>query len=132
MARPQIQIDWQKFDLLCALQCSLSEIACEFDCSEDTIERAVKREHKISFAEYFALKRGKGKISLRRKQYQKAMDGDTTMLIFLGKQWLGQADKQSTELTGKDGQPIQTEDVTPLTREERQRRIDELIAKRGT
>jgi hypothetical protein len=34
----------------------------------------------------------KGNISLRRKQFQRADAGDKTMLIWLGKQWLGQKD----------------------------------------
>ena len=32
------------------------------------------------------------KLQLRIKQWEKAMDGDTRMLIFLGKQYLGQKD----------------------------------------
>ena len=32
------------------------------------------------------------KVVLRKAQWEKAMDGDTRMLIFLGKQYLGQKD----------------------------------------
>ena len=32
------------------------------------------------------------KLQLRLAQWEKAMDGDTKMLIFLGKQYLGQKD----------------------------------------
>ena len=32
------------------------------------------------------------KLQLRLAQWEKAMDGDTRMLIFLGKQYLGQKD----------------------------------------
>ena len=32
------------------------------------------------------------KLTLRKKQWEKAMAGDTKMLIFLGKQYLGQQD----------------------------------------
>ena len=48
----------------------------------------------MKFAEYFEQKRGKGKIALRRKQYDVAMSGNVTMLLWLGKQYLGQSDKQ--------------------------------------
>jgi len=41
----------------------------------------------------FGLKRQAGFVSLRRKQYELAMAGNATILIFLGKQYLGQADK---------------------------------------
>lgn len=101
MSRPRVKIDWAEFDKLCALQCSQREIASWFDCSEDTIERAVKREKGESFAEYFEQKRGKGKIALRRKQYEVAMSGNVALLIWLGKQYLGQSDKQEIEHAGE-------------------------------
>lgn len=111
--RPKKKIDWGEFDKLCALQATLEEIASWFTCSVDTIERAVEREKGMSFAEYFALKRGKGKVALRRKQYQVALEGNPTMLIWLGKQYLDQTDKK--EITGKGGGPLQ---ITTLTDEE--------------
>ena len=45
-----------------------------------------------------------GKATLRRLQWQRASQGSDTMLIWLGKQLLGQTDRQ--ELTGKDGGPL--------------------------
>jgi hypothetical protein len=39
-----------------------------------------------------------GRMSLRRKQWKAAEDGNTTMLVWLGKQYLGQSDK--SEVTG--------------------------------
>jgi hypothetical protein len=56
---------------------------------------------------------GSGRASLRRRQFKAADDGNPTMLIWLGKQYLGQADKQ--EVTGKDGGPIQPFDLTKLS-----------------
>lgn len=93
MGRPQVKIDWEQMEKLLALQCTQIEIASWFDCSEDTLERACKREHSVTFAEYSRQKRKKGCISLRRKQYEVAMSGNVSMLIFLGKQYLNQYDK---------------------------------------
>jgi hypothetical protein len=92
--RPRLEIEWEAFDALCAVQCTLAEIAAYLGVSEDTIERAVKREQGMSFADYFAQKRQAGFVSLRRKQFELAMEGNPTMLIFLGKQWLGQSDRR--------------------------------------
>src|ERR1035437_2216662 len=92
--RPRIEIDWAEFDRLCEVQCTLAELSAHFGVSEDTIERAVKREHGRSFADYFAQKRQAGFVYLRRKQYELAMAGNATMLIFPGKQNLGQCDKR--------------------------------------
>ena len=98
MGRPKIEIDWKELDKLCGLQCSLEEIAGWFNCSIDTIEARIKETHGMTFPESFAQKRSGGKISLRRKQYETAMSGNPTMLIWLGKQYLGQVDKQEAEL----------------------------------
>lgn len=92
MARPRKEISWKQFDKLCQLQCTLRELASFFECSEDTIERAVERDKGMSFADYFDQKRGLGKIALRRKQLELAMKGSIPLLIWLGKQYLGQAD----------------------------------------
>ena len=123
--RPRVKIDWKQFDKLCEMQCTLVEIASVLRCSEDTIERAVKRktQEKMGFAEYFGLKSARGKVALRRKQFQIAMgqaevvvDGKTVvkevkpdvgMNIWLGKQYLKQAEKR--EITGKEGGPIRKE-----------------------
>lgn len=86
-------IRWDEFEKLCAIQCTLEEIAAYFNCSADTIERAVKRHYKSGFADVFAQKRGHGKVSLRRVQFQKALEGNPTMMIWLGKQYLGQTEK---------------------------------------
>lgn len=40
-----------------------------------------------------------GKMSLRRKQYAEAMKGNTTMLVWLGKQHLDQKDKHEVAQT---------------------------------
>jgi hypothetical protein len=93
MGRPKVKIGWREFDALCVVQATAEEIAAFFGCSTDTISRAVQEKHGCTFAEYLGQKRGKGKISLRRAQMQAALAGDKTMLIFLGKQYLGQADR---------------------------------------
>lgn len=108
--RPRLEIDMKELDKLCTLQCTAEEIASWFDCSVDTIENRIKEHSGLGFSEYFAKKRGKGKISLRRKQFETAMSGNVTMQIFLGKNYLGQADKQEVDhkvseikISGDDG-----------------------------
>lgn len=81
------------------MQCTLREIAAWFDVSIDTIERACIREKKMQFAEYFDKKRRRGLISLRRKQMDVALSGNTTMLIWLGKQYLDQSEKVESKTT---------------------------------
>lgn len=95
--RPRIKIDEEDFKKLCELQCTLAEIASFFNCSGDTIERWCKRELKVGFAEAFKNYSAGGKISLRRWQFRMA-ETNCTMAIWLGKQWLGQTDKQDVAM----------------------------------
>ena len=98
MGRPTIQIDRDTFEKLCVLQCTKEDIANWFECSEDTIERWCKKEYGQTFAVVFAQKREKGRVSLRRMQWASAENGNVTMQIFLGKQYLGQKDQQGIEI----------------------------------
>ena len=59
----------------------------------------------------FEIGMGQGKVGLRRKQFEMAMKGNTTMLVWTGKNILGQTDRMATELTGKDGSAIKVEHV---------------------
>ena len=97
--RPRIDINWEEFDKLCSLQCTLDEVAMYFDCSPDTIERRVQEKYDRTWTEVYDEKRGAGKIAIRRKQFQVALRGNVRMLIWLGKQWLGQRDMQDIDAT---------------------------------
>lgn len=127
MGRPRIEIDWSEFDKLCRIQCTLEEIAGWFDCSVDTIENRVKEAHGITFSEYFAQKSTRGRSSLRRRQYTAAMRGDRTMLIWLGKQWLGQADKSEHRSLTHNTHAVHDLDLSRLTTEQL-RSFRELVA----
>lgn len=98
MGRPKVNIEKEDFEKLCSMQCTLIEIAGFFDCSEDTIERWCKETYEETFADVFKRKSAKGKISVRRKQFQVADSGNATMLIWLGKQYLGQREYQDITL----------------------------------
>lgn len=91
MARPQKEIDEKDFAKLCGLQCTLSEIAGFFECSQDTIERWCERTYGERFADIYKKLSGTGKISLRRAQFRLA-EKNANMAIWLGKQYLGQKD----------------------------------------
>lgn len=100
MGRPKKQIDQQAFEKLCALQCSEEEICGFFDVSDKTLSGWCRRTYGTSgFSETFAQKRGAGKISLRRFQFQLARKS-AAMAIFLGKQYLGQKDNAIPDAEG--------------------------------
>jgi len=101
----KIIVDWTTVDKLLAIFCIGEEVAGFLNISYDTLERRCKEDKKSSFADYSKLKRGTGKASLRKKQWLLA-DHNPAMAIFLGKNYLGQADKIHMEATGKDGKPL--------------------------
>tara|TARA_R110000782_G_scaffold5154_1_gene17971 strand:- start:464 stop:814 length:351 start_codon:yes stop_codon:yes gene_type:complete len=96
--RQLIEIDWQKVDNMCAIHCTGEEQASILGVDYDTLNSACKRVKKCSFSEYFKQKGANGKMSLRRRQYTAAMEGNTTMLVWLGKNWLGQSDQSDTQI----------------------------------
>lgn len=103
MARPRKEVNWKQVEKMCHIDCTGEEIAAVLGISYDTLDRACIREQNQSFADYFSQKRGVGNTSLRRRQYKAAMDGSNAMLIWLGKQRLGQSEKSIVDNRSSDG-----------------------------
>lgn len=101
MGRPRKEIDFNEFEKLCHIQCTAEEIAAFFSISVDTLYRRIAEKYECTFAEVFDEKRKGGLISLRRSQWQSVQKGNIVMQIWLGKQYLGQKDKQEIEQTNK-------------------------------
>lgn len=106
VGRPKAEIDKIEFEKLCAIQCTKEEIAGWFRVSDDTIERFCQREYGTNFAVVYSQKKSVGKVSVRRKQFQVAEKGNTSMLIWLGKQYLGQSEKQEVAVSHNDDETI--------------------------
>ncbi len=118
VGRPPIEIDYDLCEKLARVLCTQAEIAAILGVSLSTLE------HDKEFLRIHKRGLEVGKASLRRMQYKAAEEGNSTMLVWLGKQYLGQRDKRDTEITGKDGDPIQV--VSNMSDEEvisRARRI---------
>lgn len=88
--RRPIEIPLAKLEALCQVHATDEEIAAHFGCSTKTIERLKRRP---GYAETFRRGKADGLISLRRAQYQFALKGSPSMLIWLGKQMLGQRER---------------------------------------
>lgn len=94
--RPKKNIDQSEFEKLCGLQCTITEMCAFFDCDDKTLSKWCHENYGMSFSEIFEIKRGLGKISLRRSQFRLA-EKNAAMAIFLGKQYLGQRDQVEAE-----------------------------------
>ncbi len=97
MSRPEKPIDWKKVDHLLMSGCPGTEIAPHFDMNHHTFYDRVVKQYNMTFTEYCSLKRAQGDGLLRSRQFRKALEGDNTMLIWLGKQRLNQRETQSEE-----------------------------------
>jgi len=112
LARPRKEIDKEQFEKLCAIQCTLKEIACWFKCSEDTIENWCKATYQdedgkpMGFSDAFKVYSVDGKISLRRFQFRQA-EKSYAMAIWLGKQWLGQRDNMDMSVESRQSQDVE-------------------------
>ncbi len=118
MARPLKEIDKKQFENLCGLQCTKEEICAFFELTDKTLENWCKRTYSKGFSEVFREKRGIGKISLRRSQFELAKK-NATMAIWLGKQFLNQRDQVQVEIRNennlldaiKSTEEIETDDL---------------------
>ncbi len=100
--RPLIPIDWKKANELMISGCMGTEVASFFGMSPDTFYRRVEDEFGVTFTQYLQEKRETGNSLLRTKQYQKAMSGDNTLLVWLGKCRLKQRENDDRELSVKE------------------------------
>lgn len=80
---------------LAGVMCTDAEIATFLDTTVDTLNNKQNREN---FQNAKLRGQDKGRASLRRAQFKSANNGNSSMLIWLGKQYLGQKDEQVTTL----------------------------------
>ena len=111
--RKPVQIDLVELEKLCALHCTVEEIADWYGVSTRTIENRRKRPE---FAQAMQRGRSKGRISVRRAQMKMLESGNGTMGVWLGKQLLGQRDTITNEHVGSGGGPIQVTVKPDLSR----------------
>ena len=92
IGRPKLNIDGEKISKWISYGATIKEIADVESCSEDHIHKVFR--HNIT--------KGKAQrnIRLRKAQFELALSGNCTMLIWLGKQYLNQRE-QPSELDSK-------------------------------
>ena len=99
MARTKANIDWERVEKMAMAGAKGQQIAAAIGVHYNTLDKRSKEDLKCDFSEFLQTKREKGNELLLRKQYDVAMTGDKTMLVWLGKQRLGQSERQQTDIT---------------------------------
>lgn len=101
MARPTKDLENMNFDGWDQLDALIVWASQEYCCEKlgvntDTLTKKIKEKYEMSFSEYKSKRQEPMRINLMKKQYDIAMAGNVSMLIWLGKQYLNQSDKQET------------------------------------
>ena len=90
VGRPRAKVDEKILGNLAHIGCTIEEIGSILNVSARTLKR--------NFAEIIQASREKGKASLRKKMYEKAVNKDNThMQIWLSKNYLGMKDRMVNE-----------------------------------
>jgi hypothetical protein len=104
--RPKKNIDPAQVSALAQIQCTYDEMASVLKCDRKTLMRNFGTVIKEGWEQ--------GKMSVRREQFKAAMGGNITMLIWLGKQHLGQSDKAEVNSDNKLAIDFDTADDSTL------------------
>ena len=107
MARKKISIDWEYVDKKLANFWEGTEVAAGLGIEFKTLERRIKEKYNVHFGDYKAQKRAKGESVIRELQLKTALEGNVTMQIWLGKQYLGQKDKTDHTSKGDSINPVE-------------------------
>ena len=99
--RKPIPIDWKKVQNLIIHGCSGAQCAAQLGISAHTLYDRCKKELQRDFSDFWYEYWEKGNAQLQAKQFQMAMKGDKTLLVWLGKNRLKQTDKIESTVDGK-------------------------------
>ena len=91
IGRPKKELDEEVIARLSQIGCTQEEIGSVIGISARTLQRR--------YADLVYENKNKGKASLRKKMWEKALKGDPKMLIWLSKNYLNMVDKVHTTST---------------------------------
>lgn len=94
---PKATIDWKYVAEMLAAGCRGSGIAATLGIAPYTLYERCAEDHGVLFSEFAQRCREKGDNMLHAAQFKNAMKGNTSMQIWLGKQRLGQRDKEEPD-----------------------------------
>jgi len=95
--RSKVAINWQEVEKLLEAGCKTGEVAGYFGIDSKTLYNRCEQDLNMTFSALKQQKRKKGNSMLRTKQFAKALNGDSTMQIWLGKQRLEQSEPKDKQ-----------------------------------
>jgi|TARA_R110000824_G_scaffold86480_3_gene213939 hypothetical protein len=94
MGRPKKTVDPEQVKELARLGCTWDEIASVLDVARGTFSARMKEK---KYRDAYDRGIAEGNTSLRRAQFDAAVGGNSTMLIWVGKNRLNQTDRVETQ-----------------------------------
>lgn len=117
------ETDERTFKSLCRIMCTKAEVCSVMRVDSKTLDRLID-EHfgdevphegaRCTFSDAFRAFSAEGRMSLRRKQFELAMDGDKSMLVWLGKNYLDQTDQRAKTQEQKPEEPKKSDKAKVL------------------
>lgn len=101
--RPSAVIDWNKVEQMIILGANGVQVAASLGIHPDTLYLRCQSDLNTVFSVYYHEKREKGNLQLHATQFEVAVKTkNPSMLIWLGKQRLGQKDKDEESVTNPE------------------------------
>jgi hypothetical protein len=100
MARPKVDIDWEKVRVMLRAHCDGVAIAGVLGIHPDTLYLRCQEDHKMGFSEFSALKKAEGVVLMEYSIYKDALDHGGADRMFWLKNKAGWKDRQDVELGG--------------------------------
>jgi hypothetical protein len=98
MGRPKANIDWDLAGELLKAGCDGVQIASYFGCDDETLYNRCKSDLNMGFSDFLRQNRSCGDALILKAQFDAAIeDKDRGMLIWLGKNRLGQKDRSEVD-----------------------------------
>lgn len=97
MANKPKEINWDMVELYVKSGCKQTNIAKSLCLDDDTLRARVKQKYGMEWSVFSSKLRSEGEMLIEATQYQKAMKGNITLLIWLGKIRCGQKEPEITQ-----------------------------------
>ncbi len=114
--------DIDMFKRMCSRFGTRDGIAAIFGVSPKTLNRLINEnlhdeiapdsDEPITFEDAYAVYSQAGAQLLREAQFEKALSGNSTMLVWLGKQYLGQSDSKEVIVQAAEEEATALDDIT--------------------
>lgn len=113
--RPISEQDFEDFESLARMQCTLGEICGFFKCSLETLQNRLRNHYdRNDYSTIYNDLRAEGMSSLRRAMFEQALKGDSQMMRWLSRQYLNMSDK--VILSNGNSQPDDNRILEPAER----------------